>query len=142
MITFLYIIQFQVPNGFKDLIPENNVDKNSFLHNDVIMPCTAVEFPSGKNIQTLLFCHFVFEMWIPLQAETEWSNLFHLYLYKYENVCLSAHVFLGHFETDWETLWHKHVYRSLECSKTIIFLKMLFFKRVIALFLYFFKISL
>ena len=31
----------------------------------------------------------------------------YLYLYKYENVylsvCLSVHVFLGHFETDWET---------------------------------------
>ena len=36
--------------------------------------------------------------------ETRTANL---YLYKYENVCLSAHVFLGHFETDWETLWHK-----------------------------------
>ena len=37
----------------------------------------------------------------------------HLYLYKYENVCLSwfvclfAHIFLGHFETDLDTLGTK-----------------------------------
>ena len=38
-----------------------------------------------------------------------------LYLYKYENVCLSAHVFLGHFETDWATFWHKLAYCSWMC---------------------------
>ena len=32
----------------------------------------------------------------------------YLYLYKYENVCLSLFSrFFGHFVTDWETLWHK-----------------------------------
>ena len=50
-----------------------------------------------------------------------------VYLYKYDNVCLSVHVsVLGHFETDLETLWHKLASCSWECSKTIIFLQMLF----------------
>ena len=36
----------------------------------------------------------------------------YLYLYKYEMsvclfVCLSVHVFLGHFKNYWETLWHQ-----------------------------------
>ena len=43
------------------------------------------------------------------------ADQYNLYLYKYENVCLSvclsvclfAHVFLGHFETDWDTLGTK-----------------------------------
>ena len=44
------------------------------------------------------------------------------------SVCLSVHVFLGHFETDWETLWHIIAFCSWECSKKIIFLKYYFLK--------------
>ena len=51
----------------------------------------------------------------------------YLYLYKYENVCLficlSVHVFLGHFETDRDSLWHKLFFSCFwECSKTIIYI--------------------
>ena len=57
-------------------------------------------------------------------------------------VCLSVCVFLGHLESDGDTLWHKVSFWSRKGSKTIIFKKKFFFRRVIALFLYFFKISL
>ena len=50
------------------------------------------------------------------------------------SVCLSVHVFLGHFETDRETLWHKLAFCSWECSKTIIFVKILFFKELLPFF--------
>ena len=67
--------------------------------------------------------------------KTNWTQL---YLYKYENVCLfvclSVHVFLDHSETDSETLWHKLASCSLECSKTILFLKMLLFKELLPFF--------
>ena len=52
---------------------------------------------------------------------------FNLYLYKYENVCLSVCLFvtafLGHFETDWDTLWHIVSFYPREGSKTIVFKK-------------------
>ena len=72
--------------------------------------------------------------------------VFNLYLYKYENVCLCVcvcvcfRVFLGHLQSDWDTLWPKVAFWPRNGSKTIIFQKKFFF-RVIALFLYFFKIS-
>ena len=44
-----------------------------------------------------------------------------LYYYKYENVCLSVHLFLCQFKTDWDTLWHKVALCSWEGSKTTIF---------------------
>ena len=56
----------------------------------------------------------------------------YLYLYKYENVCLSVclfvRVFLSHLESDWDTLWHNGSFRSRKGSKTIIFQKSFFFR--------------
>ena len=51
-------------------------------------------------------------------------------------------VFLGHLESDWDTLWQKCALMPRNGSKTIKFQKKVIFRRVIALFLYFFKISL
>ena len=73
--------------------------------------------------------------------EQSCSDLFHLYLYKYENVCLSVcvfvRVFLGNLESDLETLWHKVAFRPRMSSITIKFQK-IYFRRVIALFFFFF----
>ena len=49
-------------------------------------------------------------------------------------VCLSVHVFLGHFVTDWETVWHKVALCFGKCSKTIKFLKKLFFAELLPFF--------
>ena len=62
-----------------------------------------------------------------------WSAIIpYLYLYKFENVCLSvclfARVFLGHLESDWDTLWHKAAFRPRMSSKTINFKKSYFSK--------------
>ena len=61
-----------------------------------------------------------------------------LYLYKYENVCLSVclfvHVFLGHFETDWETPWHEVSIWTRKETKTIKFQKELFFAELLPFF--------
>ena len=74
-----------------------------------------------------------------------------IYISTYTNLrkCLSASLcvcvctaFRGHFETVWDTLWHKVSFRPRMSSKTIKFKKKVIFRRVIALFLYFFKISL
>ena len=58
------------------------------------------------------------------------------------SVCLFDRVFLGHLESDLETLWLKVDSRPRMSSKTIKFQKKVIFRRVVALFLYFFKISL
>ena len=49
-------------------------------------------------------------------------------------VCLSVHVFLGHFETDWETLWHEVSIRPRKETKTIKFQKKLIFAELLPFF--------
>ena len=58
------------------------------------------------------------------------------------SVCLFDRVFLGHMESDWDPLWPKCALWPRNGSKTIKLKKKIIFRRVIALFLYFFKISL
>ena len=68
-----------------------------------------------------------------------------LYLYKYENVCLCVFVYVcvcSRFSRSFGIPFGKKLLFGLaKDSKTIIFQKS-FFPRVVALFLYFFKISL
>ena len=47
-----------------------------------------------------------------------------------------------HLESDWETLWHTVAFRPRMSPKNNKISKKVIFRRVIALFLYFFKISL
>ena len=58
----------------------------------------------------------------------------YLYLYKYENVCLSVRVFLGHLESDSDTLWQKVCFRPRKGPKTIKFQKKLFFAELLPFF--------
>ena len=53
----------------------------------------------------------------------EGSKPKNLYLYKYENVCLSVCLSVcSHLESDWDTLWHKCAFRSRNGSYTKIYL--------------------
>ena len=65
-------------------------------------------------------------------------EILYLYLYKYENVCLSVcvflRVFLCHLKSDWETFWHKAAFRPRMSSKTIKFQKQLFFAELLPFF--------
>ena len=46
----MFSTQFQLPSGFKPLIKAKSWEPDSYLHTDIIMPCTSMEFPSGKYI--------------------------------------------------------------------------------------------
>ena len=56
------------------------------------------------------------------------------------SVCVFVRVFLGHLESDWDNLWYKVALCFRNGSKTIKFQKKVIFRRVIAPFLYFFKV--
>ena len=66
--------------------------------------------------------------WQPSVGATDWVEM-HIFTYinTKMSVCLLVRDFLGHFETDLETIWHKVAFCFWYCSKTIVFLKMLFF---------------
>ena len=97
-------------------------------------PMSFVPVAANSRIDTgTLDCHklyhfAIFEVDISTYINTKMSVCLF--------VCLLFHVFLGHFETDWETLWHKLAFSSWECSKTIIFFKMLFFKELLPFFIF------
>ena len=94
---------------------------------------SCIPYPIGEVIPSSSVCALDKARWAVC-----WREYTHLYLYKYENVCLFvclfAHVFLGHFETDWETLWHKVSFCFRKCSKTIKFQKKLFFAELLPFF--------
>ena len=117
-------------------IPFNNgVITKNHCYSLMLLPTTLIKADNSLSLMIELyrsylhrinmnskFCILVGHSWISTYINTKMS------------VCLSVHVFLGHFETDWETLCHKLAFCSRECSKTIIFFKMLFFKELLPFF--------